>query len=66
MIVGVLKEHAPGERRVALVPDGVRALTGDGLQVRVERGAGESASFADADYEAAGAQLAAANPYSKG
>ena len=59
MIVGVLKEHAPGERRVALVPDGVRALTGDGLQVRVERGAGESAGFADADYEAAGAQLAA-------
>ena len=31
MIVGVLRETEPGERRVALVPDGVKVLTGLGF-----------------------------------
>ena len=57
MIVGVLRETAPGERRVALVPEGVRTLAKAGLEVRVEAGAGVEASFADAEYEAAGARL---------
>jgi len=58
MRVGVPKETAPGERRVALVPDAVSKLGGQGFQIVVERGAGQEAGFADADYEEAGATLA--------
>jgi NAD(P) transhydrogenase subunit alpha len=54
--VAVPKETAPGERRVALVPDVVRKLVADGFDVAVERGAGEAATFADAAYEEAGAR----------
>jgi NAD(P) transhydrogenase subunit alpha len=56
MKVGVVKESAPEETRVAVVPDTARRLAGDGVEVLVERGAGESATFADADYEEAGAR----------
>jgi NAD(P) transhydrogenase subunit alpha len=52
--VGVPKETAPGERRVALVPDSVASL---GIDVVVEAGAGAGASFADAAYEEAGARV---------
>jgi NAD(P) transhydrogenase subunit alpha len=55
--VTVPRETAAGERRVALVPDAVRRL-GGGFDVVVERGAGESAGFPDAEYEAAGAAVA--------
>jgi H+-translocating NAD(P) transhydrogenase subunit alpha len=55
--VGVPKELEPGERRVALVPDTIGKLTGNGFEIAVERGAGTSASFTDAAYEQAGAQL---------
>src|SRR2546430_16385455 len=55
MKVGVPRETAGGERRVALVPDIVKRLAGDGFDVAVERGAGEAASFPDRDYEQAGA-----------
>jgi len=55
--VTVPKETAPGERRVALVPDGVRALLKTGASVRVERGAGVAATYPDDAYEAAGAEL---------
>ena len=41
---------------MALVPDAVRRLTDAGLEILVERGAGEAAAFPDAAYEAAGAQ----------
>jgi NAD(P) transhydrogenase subunit alpha len=58
MQVGVAKESAPGETRVAVVPDTARRLVGDGVDVLVERGAGETATFADAAYERAGARLA--------
>jgi H+-translocating NAD(P) transhydrogenase subunit alpha len=58
MRVVVPKETAPGERRVALVPETVSKLTQAGFDVRVERGAGETAGFADADYESGGAELA--------
>jgi NAD(P) transhydrogenase subunit alpha len=57
MRIGVAKETAPGERRVALVPDVVSRLTGSGLDVLVEKGAGEAASFPDAAYSEAGASL---------
>jgi NAD(P) transhydrogenase subunit alpha len=57
--VAVPKETAPGERRVALVPEIVKRLTGGGFELVVERGAGEAAGFADAEYEESGAQIAA-------
>ena len=41
MKVAVVKENAPGERRVALVPEAVPRLTQAGLEVLVEQGAGE-------------------------
>ena len=56
MRVAVPKETAPGERRVALVPETVSKL-GDGFQVQVERGAGAAAGFADEAYADAGAEL---------
>jgi len=57
MQVGVPRETASGERRVALVPETVKRLASGGFEVAVERGAGLPASFADADYEEAGAAL---------
>ena len=47
MKVGVLKETAPGERRVALVPEMLARLRGAGLDVLVQSGAGDGAWFAD-------------------
>ena len=55
MKVAVVKEDAPGERRVALVPESVDRLTRAGLEVLVEQGAGEGAWFADSAYSEAGA-----------
>lgn len=55
MIVGVLRETAPRETRVALTPDGVRKLSAAGLGVLVQEGAGRGAGFPDADYSASGA-----------
>jgi NAD(P) transhydrogenase subunit alpha len=57
MRIAVLKESAPGERRVALVPDNVARLVKSGHAVRLERGAGEAAGHPDAAYAAAGATL---------
>lgn len=57
MHIGVLKELAPRETRVALTPDAVIRLVKAGDTVVFERGAGESAFFPDAAYEAAGATL---------
>jgi NAD(P) transhydrogenase subunit alpha len=57
MRVGVTKETAPGERRVALVPETVGKLAAAGFDVVVEPGAGASASFPDEAYTAAGATL---------
>jgi H+-translocating NAD(P) transhydrogenase subunit alpha len=57
MIVGVPKETAPGERRVALVPDLVAKLAKIGLEVAVQPGAGSQAGFVDAAYRDAGARL---------
>ena len=57
MQIGVPKETADGELRVALVPEVVKKLTGQGLEVLVERGAGAGALIPDAAYEEAGASL---------
>ena len=57
MRLGVPKETARGERRVALVPDTVTRLAKAGFEAVVERGAGTAAGFPDAQYEAAGAKL---------
>jgi NAD(P) transhydrogenase subunit alpha len=46
---------------VAVVPDTVRRLVADGVDVLVERGAGEAATFGDAAYEQAGARVVAAD-----
>jgi H+-translocating NAD(P) transhydrogenase subunit alpha len=55
--VGVRREQRAGERRVAATPETVRQLTGLGLAVLVERGAGLASGYGDTDYEAAGAAL---------
>jgi NAD(P) transhydrogenase subunit alpha len=57
MRIGVPKETAEGERRVALVPDVVKALRAKDLEVIVEPGAGEAASYPDSAYAEAGARL---------
>ncbi|MSO93630.1 MAG: Re/Si-specific NAD(P)(+) transhydrogenase subunit alpha [Rhodospirillales bacterium] len=57
MQIAVLKERKPGESRVAATPDSAKRLIGLGFEVVVETGAGEGASFADAQYRDAGATL---------
>ena len=57
MKVAVVKESAPGERRVALVPETVPRLTAAGLEVLVEQGAGDAAWFPDSAYLTAGATI---------
>ena len=60
MKAGVVKETAPGERRVALVPDAVAKLRAAGTEVLVERGAGEDAWLSDSLYADAGATIVSA------
>ena len=57
MQIGVPRETAQGERRVALVPEVVGKLKGQGLDVVVERGAGAGALIPDEQYEQAGARM---------
>jgi NAD(P) transhydrogenase subunit alpha len=59
MRIAIAKETAPGETRVALIPDGVKKLKAKGWEVYVQAGAGEGASISDADYVAAGAVIEA-------
>ena len=58
MIVGVPKETFPGERRVALVPGALPALTKASLDVLVEASAGAAAGFPDSAYTEKGARIA--------
>ncbi|GAB0103704.1 hypothetical protein JMUB6875_26770 [Nocardia sp. JMUB6875] len=55
--VGVLRETAAGELRVAATPEDVATLVRRGLRVLVEQGAGWRADFTDAEYRAAGASV---------
>ena len=57
MKVGVAKETAPGERRVALVPEVLGKLKAAGLDVLVETGAGAGAAIPDSAYAEAGAAI---------
>ncbi len=57
MNVGVAKETAPGERRVALVPEVLGKLTAAGLEVLVEAGAGAGSAIPDSAYVDAGATV---------
>jgi hypothetical protein len=56
-LIGVPKETALGEKRVATVPDVVAKLVKLGFTVAIESGAGDAANFADDTYRAAGAQV---------
>jgi len=57
MRIGTCLEAAPGERRVALVPEAVSRLVKGGAEVLVEAGAGARAGFADGAYATAGAAV---------
>jgi NAD(P) transhydrogenase subunit alpha len=57
MIIGVVRESSPGERRVALAPTSVAPLIKAGHQVLVESNAGASAGFTDAAYTEKGATV---------
>jgi len=56
--IAALKERAAGETRVALTPETAKKFIALGASVVVEAGAGAAASIADADYAAAGAEVA--------
>jgi NAD(P) transhydrogenase subunit alpha len=60
MKVGVAKETAPGERRVALVPEVLGKLQAAGLDVLVETGAGAGSAIPDSAYTEAGATVVSA------
>ncbi len=66
MKIAVLKESAPGETRCAAIPETVKKFAGLGAKIAVERGAGEQASLADADFEAAGASIGSRSEVLKG
>ena len=57
MIVAVPKETYPEEKRVALIPSTVPALTKVGLEVVVQAGAGDGANHKVTDFEAQGARV---------
>jgi alanine dehydrogenase len=59
MVVGLVSEIKPGERRCALTPAGAQDLTRAGHEVLVQAGAGDGAGFRDVDYLQAGAQIVA-------
>ncbi|PZO54430.1 MAG: Re/Si-specific NAD(P)(+) transhydrogenase subunit alpha [Alphaproteobacteria bacterium] len=59
MRIAVLKESAPGETRVAATPETVKKIVAAGHSVTVQAGAGGSASYPDALFQTAGAEIAA-------
>lgn len=58
VVLGVPRERADAEKRVALVPEVVKRLVDEGARVIVETGAGDGSSFPDRFYEEAGAEIA--------
>jgi len=58
IVIAVVKERAPGEQRVATVPEVVQKLSLSGYKVRVEHDAGAGAFYPDDLYIAAGAEIA--------
>ena len=57
MKLAVLKERQAGETRVAISPQSIKKYLSMGIEIAIESGAGLEASFSDAAYEAAGAQV---------
>ena len=62
LLLGILKESSPGESRVALLPESVKKLVGQGLGVVVEAGAGRLAGASDEAYAEAGATVTGDRP----
>jgi NAD(P) transhydrogenase subunit alpha len=62
LIVGVVKETFPGERRVALIPGVLPALVKSGCQVVLQAGAGAEAGYPDAAYAERGARIVPSRP----
>ena len=58
LFIGIPKEEAFQENRIALTPDSVAVLVSNGHRVVVEQKAGEGAHFSDKDYSEAGAKIA--------
>ena len=57
LFIGIPKETALQENRVALVPDSVGLLVNNGHRVLIESNSGEAANFTDKDYSEAGAEI---------
>lgn len=57
VIIGSVRETAPGERRVALTPETCKKLVAAGATIRIERGLGKAAHQPDSAYADAGAEL---------
>lgn len=62
LLLGILKESAPGEARVALLPESLKNVVAQGIQVVVEAGAGRGAGASDEAYAAAGATVTGDRP----
>ena len=58
MKIGIPKETAPGEKRVALIPETVKKLAAKKIGAVIEAGAGMASSFSDGEYQQAGAEIA--------
>jgi H+-translocating NAD(P) transhydrogenase subunit alpha len=59
LLLGIVKESATGETRVALLPESLKVLRAQGIEVRVESGAGAAAGASDAAYAETGATVTA-------
>ncbi|EMR00650.1 alanine dehydrogenase [Cesiribacter andamanensis] len=57
LLIGIPKERAMQENRVALTPEAVALLVNNGHEVWVEKGAGDTAKYTDQEYSNAGAQI---------
>ena len=62
LMIGIPRETAAGEKRVATVPEVVEKLIKLGFKVAVESGAGDAANFSDDAYRAAGAEIIVGAP----
>jgi len=65
LVIGVPKETAPGERRVAIVPDVVKKFKSLGVDVCIERGAGTGSYFRDEDFGAASTAPSSAEVFTR-
>ncbi len=55
--VSIIREKAPNEKRIALVPESVKKLTDKGFTIYIEKGAGEDARYPDSSYRESGAEV---------